>query len=138
MVQEKLHGEKGMGVVEPEAETTGHKRTLSGSVKEGESEGKGEGDYDDSDGDDSDDDDAADVVDGISKPAIHEAEKKERETHLARNVLRHWMRVTGIKSAGLVDDGEGTGEQAVPDWTRGIAPKLEGRIIIEGGGDEVK
>ncbi|KAL8911397.1 MAG: hypothetical protein Q9171_003444 [Xanthocarpia ochracea] len=133
VVQEKLHGEKGMGVVEPEAKTPTHKRTLSGRVKEGDSEGMGEGDYDDSDNDD----DAADVVDSTSEPAIQEAEKKERETHLARNVLRHWMRVAGIKSAGLVDDGEGTREQAVPDWTKGIAPKLEGRIVIEGAGDEV-
>ncbi|KAL8856819.1 MAG: hypothetical protein Q9178_006535 [Gyalolechia marmorata] len=125
-VQEKLHGEKGMGVVEPGEKISTHKRTLSGRVKEGDSEGIGEGGYDDSD-----DDGAADVVDGTSEPAIREAEKKERETHLARNVLRHWMRVAGIKSAGLVDDGEGTREQAVPDWTKGIAPKLEGRIVIE-------
>lgn len=46
------------------------------------------------------------------------------------------MRVAKIKSAGVVDEGEvvNSKEDGSPDWTRGIAPKLEGRIVIEDSG----
>ncbi|KAL8767912.1 MAG: hypothetical protein Q9209_005699 [Squamulea sp. 1 TL-2023] len=123
-VQEKLHKQPGMDVVEPKK--AAHKHTRSGNVKDGNVGGeKG------ADADDSDDDDAADVVNGTSRLAIEAGQKEQRETYLARRVLRHWMRLTGIKSAGLVEDGMENREEAVPDWTKGIAPKLEGRIVIE-------
>lgn len=126
-VQAKLHKQPGMDVVEPKEKATTHKDTLSGNVKDQDGHRCGE--------DDSDDDDATDIENGTSDPAtLKAAEKEERETHLARSVVRHWMRVAKIQSAGLVEDGATNGE--MPDWTRGIAPKLEGRIVIECGGGE--
>ncbi|KAL8881302.1 MAG: hypothetical protein Q9198_001474 [Flavoplaca austrocitrina] len=135
-VQEKLHGKNGMGVIEPgeKTTTTTHKHTLSGNVKREKEEDERTHHCGD---DDSDDDDAVDVLNSASDPAtIEKAEKEERETYLARSVVRHWMRVAEIKSAGVVDDGEVAGQKGtgMPDWTRGIAPKLEGRIVIENSG----
>ncbi|CAL8584232.1 hypothetical protein XPA_009836 [Xanthoria parietina] len=127
-VQEKLHRQDGMDVIEPKTKATAHKHTLSGNVKGQHEHRCGE--------DDSDDDDAADVENGVSDPTtIDAAAKEERQTYLARSVVRHWMRAAKIHSAGLVDEGATDGE--MPDWTKGIAPKLEGRIIIvgdDGGG----
>lgn len=136
-VQEKLYGRNGMSVFEPRENTTTttHKHTLSGNVKREKEEDVRNHQCGD---DDSDDDDAVDVLNETSDPAtIKKAEKEERETYLARSVVRHWMRVAKIKSAGVVDAGEVVGQKgmATPDWTRGIAPKLEGRIVIEDSGD---
>ncbi|KAL8655825.1 MAG: hypothetical protein Q9226_002889 [Calogaya cf. arnoldii] len=129
-VQAKLHQQDGMDVVEPPKKTTAHKHTLSGNVKATEDE-KGHECGDD----DSDDDDAIDVLDGASDPSnIDIADKEEREAYLMRSVIRHWMRIAKIQSAGLVDGKK----EEMPDWTRGIAPKLEGRIVILDGGKEVK
>lgn len=128
VVQEKLHKQDGMDVLEPKTKATAHKHTLSGNVKGQHEHRCGE--------DDSDDDDAADVENGVSDPTtIETAAKEERQTYLARSVVRHWMRAAKIHSAGLVDEGATNGE--MPDWTKGIAPKLEGRIIIigDGGGE---
>ncbi|KAI4214433.1 MAG: hypothetical protein LQ349_009218 [Xanthoria aureola] len=123
-VQEKLHRQDGMDVIEPKTKAAAHKHTLSGNLKGQHEHRCGE--------DDSDDDDAADVENGVSEPTtIETAAKEERQTYLARSVVRHWMRAAKIHSAGLVDEGATNGE--MPDWTKGIAPKLEGRIIIENG-----
>ncbi len=60
-----------------------------------------------------------------------EAEGKERVGYVMRAVGRKWMRLAGIQrryeTTTEVDDDE-----FLPRWTRGIAPKLEGRIIIHG------
>ncbi|KAL9001971.1 MAG: hypothetical protein Q9180_009995, partial [Flavoplaca navasiana] len=133
-VQEKLHGRNGMSVLElgdKTTTTTTHKHTLSGNVKREEEDAASTHHCGD---DDSDDDDAVDVLNVTSDSAtIEKAEKEERETYLARSVVRHWMRVAKIKSAGVVEDEEVLGQRGIgtPDWTRGIAPKLEGRIVIE-------
>ncbi|KAL8997813.1 MAG: hypothetical protein Q9169_002984 [Polycauliona sp. 2 TL-2023] len=140
-VQEKLHGMDCMGVVGPKAKEQGreeeemgrgHKHTLSGTVKRHADHSTDTNDQNHHCGDDdSDDDDAVDILNGTSDPAIVAArEKEQRETYLARSVVRHWMRVAKIKSAGVVDDGL---KDEMPDWTRGIAPRLEGRIVVEGG-----
>ena len=136
-VQEKLHGRNGMSGFETGEKTTmtttTHKHTLSGNVKREKEEDARNHHC----GDDDSDDDAVDVLNGNSDPAaIKKAEKEERETYLVRSVVRHWMRVAKIKSAGVVDDGEVVGQKGIgtPDWTRGIAPKLEGRIVIENSG----
>ncbi|KAL8847925.1 MAG: hypothetical protein Q9221_007057 [Calogaya cf. arnoldii] len=127
-VQAKLHQQDGIDVVAPPKKTTAHKHTRSGNVK-GTEDGEGHV----CGGDDSDDDDAVDVLDGASDPSnIDKAEREEREAYLIRSVVRHWMRVAKIQNAGLVD-GE---KEEMPDWTRGIAPKLEGRIVILYGGKE--
>jgi 5'-nucleotidase, C-terminal domain len=54
--------------------------------------------------------------------------------HLARFYAKKWMRLAGVKreDVAMVD---GSSVDALPSWTRGIAPKLEGRIRIVGGRD---
>ena len=56
-------------------------------------------------------------------------EQKEREGYLMKTVSRKWMRLAGIqhRHVATADDDE---EDFVPHWTRGIAPKLEGRILV--------
>jgi hypothetical protein len=51
--------------------------------------------------------------------------------HLARSVAKKWMRLAGIKRehVGTVESEE---EEFMPGWTRGIAPRVEGRIRIVG------
>lgn len=57
----------------------------------------------------------------------------DRKTHLARRFTRKWMDVARIqrRDVGMVGDVEADG--FLPHWTHGIAPKTEGRILIEGG-----
>ena len=56
--------------------------------------------------------------------------------YLARFYAKKWMRLAGVnvEGVGMVDESS---EDALPSWTKGIAPKLEGRIRIVGG-NEVK
>lgn len=126
-VQKKLQKETAMDVVEPLAKKgAAHKHTRSGNDV---GHRGGGGKHVDSDSDD----ESVDVVSGdVELGAVEKGEKEQREFYLARSVLRHWMRVAGIKTAGLVGDGEGE-EGVVPEWTRGIKPMVEGRIVIEGG-----
>jgi 5'-nucleotidase len=55
----------------------------------------------------------------------------DRDMHLARSVAKKWMRLAGIKRehVGTVESEE---EEFMPGWTRGIAPRVEGRIRIVG------
>lgn len=54
--------------------------------------------------------------------------KKEGELIIARKVIRKWLRIAGIKAGmTLADEGEFT-----IGWTKGIAPRLEGRITMSG------
>ena len=56
-------------------------------------------------------------------------DQKSRERHIAKVFLRKWMDIVGIERSdvGMVHEHA---ERDLPHWTRGIAPKLEGRIII--------
>lgn len=121
-VHKKLHGEGGATqVIEPEA---GHEHTRSGDVEDPDQRQA-------EDGDETDDDD-----EGLetSEAAVGKGEEEERKTHLARWAARHWMRVAGIRACdiGLVEEHDKSGNSLPPDWTKGIAPRLEGRIVIEG------
>jgi len=54
--------------------------------------------------------------------------KHERAKALARKYTNKWLRAAGIPPAGVgMVDGDGDG--GVTGWARGIAPKLEGRIV---------
>lgn len=55
--------------------------------------------------------------------------------HLARLYAKKWMRLAGVKreSVAMVDESSA---DALPSWTQGIAPKLEGRIRIVGSGED--
>ena len=80
---------------------------------------------------DSDTDDEGDAAHHVPS----DTDKKEREGYIMRSVGRKWMRLAGIqhKHVGKVKEDE---EEFLPYWTRGIAPKLEGRIVIRGEKDE--
>ncbi|KAL1859866.1 hypothetical protein Plec18170_001812 [Paecilomyces lecythidis] len=58
------------------------------------------------------------------------AAEEEYRLHLVRSVVRKWMRHAGLKKdvPDCVDDA---GAEFTPPWTAGIAPKVEGRIVIE-------
>lgn len=68
----------------------------------------------------------------VTDPARSAAEEETR-LRLARQVIRKWMRETGLHSARLdtMDHGEGEFDYT-PAWTQGISPESEGRIVIEG------
>ncbi|KAG2001873.1 hypothetical protein GB937_009896 [Aspergillus fischeri] len=64
----------------------------------------------------------------VTLPARSAAEEEHR-LRLARRAVRKWMRAAGFEPTTLntADDAQGF----TPAWTPGIAPRLEGRIVIE-------
>lgn len=122
-VHEKLHGEKGATQV-VESEAKGHKHTRSGNVKDPDQRQA-------EDGDETDDDDGEGLE--ISEAAVGQGDVDGRRTHLTRWAARHWMRVARIRHSdvGLVDEHATSEKELPPDWTKGIAPRLEGRIVVE-------
>jgi 5'-nucleotidase len=56
----------------------------------------------------------------------------ERQIEIVRKVMRKWWRLAGLKDApNLCDELEG--KEFVVNWTKAIAPRLEGRIKEVGG-----
>jgi hypothetical protein len=55
-------------------------------------------------------------------------EESDRLYHLARHYGKRWMALAGVarEEVGMVDEH---GSLDIPSWTRGIAPKVEGRIM---------
>ncbi|PBP20195.1 putative 5'-nucleotidase [Diplocarpon rosae] len=80
--------------------------------------------------DESDDDESSVSARG-SRPAREPGEGPEREIRiqLARKVVRKWWRLAGLQGAPRCGDNLGVDEFKV-DWTRAIAPRVEGRIRI--------
>ncbi|KAI2606288.1 Metallo-dependent phosphatase [Hypoxylon fragiforme] len=81
--------------------------------------------------DESDNEDYADVDVGAAEPTYAgEIEKIDREIQIMRRVFAKWARVAKVESqvGEELDDGE-----FEVDWTRAIAPRVEGRIICVGG-----
>jgi len=64
------------------------------------------------------------------------AAEEERRLRLARRVIRKWMRLAGLDytNVGCVDEA---GVEFTPPWTSAIAPRLEGRIVIEKGNEQL-
>jgi len=65
---------------------------------------------------------------------------RDRRKILARKACRKWWKAVGMKGhPGTVDDEakEDWGRGGV-EWTRGIAPRVEGRIVMVGGADNGK
>lgn len=63
-------------------------------------------------------------------------DQRQRGMHLARVYTRRWMDLAGIERKGVGMVGDVNADWLLPLWTQGIAPKLEGRILIEGDGNE--
>ncbi len=59
-------------------------------------------------------------------------DEARRQMHVARKFTRVWMELAGIERRGVDVVGDVDAHGALPHWTHGIAPKLEGRIVIEG------
>lgn len=79
------------------------------------------------------DDEQDDHYDGLASSVGSVEEKKGREMHIARVYTRKWMDLAGIERRDVGMVGEKSGEWELPHWTRGIAPRLEGRIVVENG-----
>jgi hypothetical protein len=71
-------------------------------------------------------DDAIDIP-----PVPNDPSAVERELLIMRKVIRKWWRIAGLKGHPNMCAEQGE-EFGVP-WTRGIAPRLEGRITISNG-----
>ncbi|OAL26806.1 hypothetical protein AYO20_09948 [Fonsecaea nubica] len=68
---------------------------------------------------------------------VHSDMLSERESLVARRVTRKWRRLAGVRcEAGCVDPMN-EGEFQV-DWTKAIAPRLEGRIRMVEGAEVVE
>ncbi|KAF9890122.1 hypothetical protein FE257_006283 [Aspergillus nanangensis] len=67
------------------------------------------------------------TINYVTLPARSTAEE-ERRLRLARRALRKWMHCAGLEPATLDDVEE---LSYTPSWTQGIAPRLEGRIVVE-------
>lgn len=68
----------------------------------------------------------------FSVPAHLNDEFDDYLYRLARFYARRWMKAAGVKedSVAMVDEHT---ESVRPSWTRGISPRLEGRIRVVGG-----
>ena len=62
-----------------------------------------------------------------------EESKQRRRMHIARVFTRRWMDLAGIdpQQASPVEPHERDGGWVLPMWTHGIAPRVEGRIIVK-------
>ncbi|KAF2092166.1 5'-nucleotidase [Saccharata proteae CBS 121410] len=68
------------------------------------------------------------------KAAATEVSPREREIVIMRKVMRKWWRLTGLDGHPNLCDELGEGEFQI-NWTKAIAPRLEGRIrMVEVGG----
>ena len=80
---------------------------------------------------DSDSEDEDQGTLGLKKEPAHPSPhvtKDEWDLVVARKVIRKWLRLAGIKAGmTLAEEGEFT-----VGWTKGIAPRLEGRITMSG------
>lgn len=69
-----------------------------------------------------------DEASSSSSPSV--GDQKGRAMHLARVYTRRWMDLAGIERRDVGMVGDKSSEWELPHWTRGIAPRVEGRIII--------
>ena len=75
----------------------------------------------------------------VGHPLVHiqsaarrvSVDESDRLYHLARSYAKKWMRLAEINRADIppIDEAE---PHLTPTWTKGIAPKVEGRIRITG------
>ena len=131
-IHNRLHD--GGKVKEPADIKRGTKHTRTGTrlIHDGE-QGKTEveGKLVDSDTDDERDEDENDEMLASSMASLRSIEdQRSREMHLARVYTRRWMDIVGIERAGVGTVGAQV-EWLLPHWTQGIAPRVEGRILVQ-------
>lgn len=80
---------------------------------------------------DSEDDDSTPRADLPAVPGTTPSES-ERKLILARKVVRKWWRLAGLKGHPAMCADEVGCEEFGVLWTRGIAPRVEGRIRVVG------
>ncbi|KAL4926398.1 putative 5'-nucleotidase [Aspergillus undulatus] len=68
------------------------------------------------------------ITNYVTLPA-QSAEDEDKRLRLARWATRRWMRRAKLSSK--MDEDGAEGDIFTPNWTPGIAPRLEGRIVIE-------
>ena len=131
-VHDRLHA--GGKVHEPGSPKKGNKDNRSGNVRAHAKKAKTDvdGRLVDSDTDDEEDQHHDGLASSAGSVGSVE-ERKEREMHVARVYTRRWMDLAGIERRDVGMVGEKTKEWELPHWTKGIAPRVEGRIITEGG-----
>ena len=61
----------------------------------------------------------------------------DKQVEMIRRVMRKWWRVAGLKGNPVPCDELGGGEFQV-NWTKAIAPRLEGRIREVGPGVKIE
>ena len=129
-VHDRLH--IGGRVKEPGDAKRGLKHARTGSVREHAQNAKT-----DVDGKlvDSDTDDENTEREDLASSAGGVEDQKQREMHIARKYMRRWMDLVGIERQRIGMVGEQNDGWVLPHWTRGIAPKVEGRILAEGDVD---
>ena len=61
-------------------------------------------------------------------PITEKSREEDKRRKIGRRVVRKWMRLAGLQSdsAQMVEENE---HEWVVSWTKGILPKLEGRIV---------
>lgn len=67
-------------------------------------------------------------ADAIAPVTTIESSQNERELIIARQTLRKWWRLAGLKERKGHDMGSEKGEELGVAWTKGIRPRVEGRI----------
>lgn len=131
-VHDRLHA--GGKVHEPSPLKNRTKQNRNGSVRAHTEETKTDvdGRLVDSDTDDENDHHFGGLASSVGSVGSVE-ERKEREMHIARVYTRRWMDMAGVERRDVGMVGEKSGEWELPHWTKGIAPRVEGRIIVEDG-----
>ena len=126
-IHEELHADD--NIRKPVTSSAGRKHGRSGSVttKDGVDKTEVSGVVVDSDTDDEADAD-------LDHARGHQEATERRWKHVARVYSRRWMDLAGIDrhQVSVVDPHPKNGDWILPMWTHGIAPTVEGRIIVEG------
>jgi len=61
----------------------------------------------------------------------NEEHRRRREMHVARVFTRRWMDLVGIERQRAGMQEEHANGWGLPHWTRGISPRVEGRILVK-------
>ena len=132
-VHDRLHAGGKVHEPSPVNERIKHNRASFVRADAGKAKTDVDGRLVDSDTDDENDDHHAGLASSIGGVGSVE-EKKRREMHIARVYSRRWMDLADIERRDVGMVGEKTGEWELPHWTKGIAPRLEERIILDDSG----